>query len=263
MQETRLRYGSAPRRRALIVSLVQQTGFLSVPDLAEQLGVSQVTVRRDLTELSATGEIRVVHGGACIPHGIMRTSDYVSRAQRNAPAKKEIATAAAREIGSSDLIALDAGSTIYQLATLLPASFRGTVITNSLPIIELLSHREELGVISLGGRLAPRLQAFVSDLTADNAATFRPRSFFLSAHTVRPDGVYSNADIHPPMKTALTTCAQATFLLADHSKFTTSASVKVCALDQLTALYTDRQPPEPLHSALTEAGVRIVLCGGD
>src|SRR5690625_2573700 len=125
-----MRYEGAPARRQRILKTLSADGFLSVSDIAAELGVSDMTVRRDLKRLEAAGEARVVHGGASLPHGTLRTPDFVARAEHSAQAKQRLAAEAARWVNQGDTIAIDAGTTAYCLATALPGDKPECVVTH-------------------------------------------------------------------------------------------------------------------------------------
>ncbi len=113
MSDSTMRYDSAPARRRSILDALRVSGFVSVADLTRDLGVSDMTIRRDLRKLEQSGEVRVVRGGVSVPHGPLHAPAFVSRAGVAAEAKRRIAEAAVELIGPADTIAIDAGTTTY------------------------------------------------------------------------------------------------------------------------------------------------------
>nr|WP_246220629.1 DeoR/GlpR family DNA-binding transcription regulator [Phytoactinopolyspora mesophila] len=252
-----LRYDQAPDRRENILSRLRAAGFLSVSALAEDLGVSDMTIRRDLRRLASDGEVRIVHGGASLPHPTLRTSEFVSRARAHAEEKRMIAHRAVELIGPSDTIAIDAGTTTYDVVHELPDEFSGCVVSHSVPVLQALLARPEPRVVGLGGDLFRSSQAFVGPLTESAAAGLRVRVFFLGAAGVDEKGVYVEADIERPTKLALIEAADVVVLLADRSKFEHPATVRLCGLEQLDRVITDQEPPERIRQALATAGVDV------
>jgi DeoR family transcriptional regulator, fructose operon transcriptional repressor len=252
-----MRYHAASPRRDRILAVLQERGFASVADLAQDLGVSDMTVRRDLKQLEESTEVRVVHGGASLPHGTLR-STFAARGEENAVGKRQIAQHAAALIAERDSIAIDAGTTAYEVATSLPDNFAGLVVTNSVPVIQFLLGRPDIRVISLGGELLPTSHAFAGPMTIETAQSLRVRTFFLGAAAIDPRGVYVETDTERPTKLALANIAEQVILLADHTKFTNWAPVRLCPLTKINTLISDQQPPKTAAQALKNSDVRII-----
>jgi DeoR family transcriptional regulator, fructose operon transcriptional repressor len=174
-----LRYEGAQQRRERILGRVRSEGFLPVTVLAEALGVSEQTLRRDLRRLEEAGSLRVVYGGRArskAPRRRPRQPTSPSAPRRNADAKRRIAARAVRLVGDTDTIAVDSGTTPFALAEALPPTFTGTVITVSIPVIQLLLHRDDVHVIGLGGNAVSNREAFAGPMTLEAAARVRARS---------------------------------------------------------------------------------------
>jgi DeoR family fructose operon transcriptional repressor len=254
-----MRYDTAPGRRQLIMERLRETGFISVADLTHDLGVSDMTVRRDLRKLEQQGEVRVVHGGVSSLHGPMHTPAFVSRASMDASAKKAIANTARTLVGDTDTIAIDAGTTTYALAQVLPHSYEGTIVTHSVPVIQLLLNRGQGRVVGLGGELLHESQAFAGQMTVDAARGLRVTTLFLGAAAVDERGVYVATDNERPTKLALIDIADQVVLLADHTKFAASAPVLLCPHERITTLVTDTEPSRAAAEHLRTTGTRIIV----
>lgn len=258
---TGLRYDGAPERRDWILEALRSARFLSVSDMSRELGVSDMTVRRDLRKLEEVGEVRTVHGGASLPHGAPQASTFGARAALNADGKSRIAAVAGGLVGPADTVAVDAGTTAYELASTLPSTYSGCVITHSVPVIQLMLSRPGTRVVGLGGELYHDSQTFVGPMTVDAASGVRVRTFFLGAAALDERGVYVATDVERPTKQALMDIADEVVLLADSDKLATSAPVLLCPLDRLTALVTDREPPAPFVDRLRAGDVRLHVAG--
>ncbi len=254
-----LRYDKAHERREAILRRLRATGFVSVTDLADELAVSDMTIRRDLRRLSDDEAVRVVHGGVSLPHATLRTSEFVSRARARADAKRRIAEQAAELVLAHDVIAIDAGTTTYDIATRLPASFDGTVITHSVPVIQHVLGLPDARLLGLGGELYTPSQAFVGPTTAEQASRLRSRVFFLGAAAVGAAGVYVEADVELATKLALMDSTERVVLVVDAAKFSATAPVLLCGLDRLSTLVTDTLPPTPVRRQLRADAVEVVL----
>lgn len=256
---TSMRYEEAPARRRQILDTLSADGFLSVRDIAAELGVSDMTVRRDLRRLEVAGEVRVVHGGASLPHGTLRTPDFLARASQGSDAKRRIARAALRLVADGDAVAVDAGTTAYALAAALPERQAGCVITHSVPVVQLMLGRSPGRVVVLGGDLLASSQAMIGPMSVHAAQALRPRTFFLGVGAVDQWGAYVDTDLERPTKLALMSAADRVVLLADSHKFARSAPVRLCELDALHTLVTDTEPPGELAHRLEDAGVELII----
>jgi DeoR family fructose operon transcriptional repressor len=253
-----MRYDGAPTRRERILAVLLQRGFISVSELAGQLGVSGMTVRRDLRRLEHSGRVHVVHGGARLADGARRTT-FAGRLEANSEAKRRVAREAVRLVDDRATVALDAGTTTYEVAVALPKEFSGLVVTHSVPVIQLLLDMPRGSVIGLGGELLTASNAFIGQMTVDAAHQLRIGTFFLGAAAVDQRGAYVEADAERPTKLALMEVADRVVLLADHTKFTVSAPVLLCPLTRLHMLITDRPPPPVVAHSLERAGCRLTV----
>ncbi|OZM78147.1 DeoR family transcriptional regulator [Pseudonocardia sp. MH-G8] len=216
-----------------------------------------MTVRRDLKQLAEAGELRVVHGGASLPHGTLRTADFSSRAQHEREAKRRIARQATELVRPAATIAVDAGTTVFELVAALPDTFRGCVITHSVPVLQHMLHLPAARVIGLGGELLADSQALVGALTVQALTGLRAEVVFLGVAAVNERGLYVATDLERPTKLALMEAADRVVLLADHSKFSGSAPVRLAPLDAVDVLVTDAVLPAPAAEAAERAGVAV------
>ncbi|HVX47186.1 MAG TPA: DeoR/GlpR family DNA-binding transcription regulator, partial [Mycobacteriales bacterium] len=223
-----LRYGGARARADRLLAQVREQGFCTIAELARQLGVSEMTVRRDVARLAAAGELRAVHGGVSTMAGrvLAEGTDYRERAGSMAAAKRAIAAAAVRLVTDGSTIAIDTGTTALELARLLPEELAVSVVTPSLPVmVELLSH-PGVQVHGLGGDLHPVTQSFAGPATVAAIGELRVERLFLAANGIRGTGVYCGNGFDAVVKRALIDIADEVVLLADSSKFQTTAMVR-------------------------------------
>lgn len=237
---------------------LQEAGFLSVTALTQLLGVSDMTVRRDLKRLAESGEVRVVHGGASLPHGTLRTADFSSRGSRKLEAKRRIARLAVELIDPGATVAIDAGTTPFEVAVALPDDFHGTVITHSVPVLQHMLHRSSTRVIGLGGELLADSQALIGALTMEALGRLHAQIVFLGAAAVNPRGIFIAADLERHTKQMLMSIGDRVVLVADQSKFTASAAVRLASLDQIDVLVTDEAPTAAIARAFKQAGVTVI-----
>ncbi len=252
-----MKYRDAAARLDAILDRVTGHGFLTVGELTQAIGVSNMTIRRDLARLEASGKVRLVHGG--VSAAASGENSFLHRRRLNWDAKTAIAQAAAGLIGPEETIAIDAGSTAQRLLESLGAGFTGTIVTHSVPVITGALAAGRFRVIALGGDLLPDSAAFAGPLSVEAASRLRVRSFFLGAAAIDERGVYVAADAERPTKLALMAIADRTILLADHSKFDISAPVLLCDLRAIDSLVTEAPAPRRVAKSLEANGVRVVL----
>jgi DeoR family transcriptional regulator, fructose operon transcriptional repressor len=255
-----MRYDTAPDRRQAILDTVEGAGFVSVTELTRRLGVSDMTVRRDLRKLARDGRVRIVHGGVSALRPALHSPEFSGRAEEHAEGKQAIGEAAARALDSRATVAIDAGTTTYAAMRALPPDFVGTVVTHSVPVMQLALTRGLARVVGLGGELLPSSQAFVGPRTVEATNGLRVNTLLLGAAAVDKHGIYVSTDNERPTKLALMGIAERIVLLVDASKFTTSAAVLLCGWDAITGVVTDAGPPPGMARRLAELpeGVQVV-----
>lgn len=251
-----MKYADANGRRRIILDRLRASGFLSIAEFARDLAISEMTVRRDLRLLRDEAPITLVHGGASMAPAAAGL-DYVARTTVAVQAKTRIAREAIGFIGETDTLALDAGTTMLELARHLPQAFRGCVVTPSLPVLDLLAGRAETRVIALAGELHRPSLAFAGSLTVAAVRELRLSTFFLGAAAVDARGVYVAADIERASKLALMDAADRVVLVADRTKFEASAPVRLCDFDGIDALVTDRSPPTVIAEQFVKRSVHV------
>jgi DeoR/GlpR family transcriptional regulator of sugar metabolism len=239
---------------------VEEAGFVSVTELTRRLGVSDMTVRRDLRKLARDTKVRIVHGGVSAMRPALHSPEFTGRAGEHSEAKRAIGEAAARALPDRSTVAIDAGTTTYAAMQALPQDFLGTVVTHSVPVMQLALTRGLSRVVGLGGELLPSSQAFVGPRTIEATSGLRVDTLLLGAAAVDKHGIYVSTDNERPTKLALMGIAKKVVLLVDASKFRTSAPVLLCGWDAITGVVSDAAPPPDLAvrlEALPE-GVRVV-----
>jgi DeoR/GlpR family transcriptional regulator of sugar metabolism len=250
---------AGPQRRARVVARLREVGVLSVTDLARELGVSPMTVRRDLHRLETTGQVRTVHGGV----GLAGHEPPLSGPDRDRAALRRVARRAAALVAPDDTVALDAGPVAHELARALPGGFAGSVITHSMPVMQLLAERvagpARPRLVALGGELTATRQALVGPATVAAIAGLRARTFFLDAAAVDVRGTYACSTAEAQVARALADIADEVVLLATGAAFTGSAPALVAGLDRLTVVVTDAPPPIALARALDRAAVALYV----
>ena len=154
-------------------------------ELADRLGVSVDTVRRDLLELETAGQLRRVHGGAVRPAPGKRR--FVDRAKEDTGGKAVVGALGARAVQSGQVVAIGGGTTALELAHWLAPDLSATVVTTSPDVALALRDLPEVDVIVLGGRLDRTSQTLVGAETVAQIQTLRPDVLVVGACSIHPE----------------------------------------------------------------------------
>jgi DeoR/GlpR family transcriptional regulator of sugar metabolism len=245
---------SAVERQRLIMRTVRSGEAVQVSDLARRLGVSQMSVRRDLAQLARAGHLTRVHGGAVLaedepPFGVIEVE--------RAAAKDRIGHAAAALVQDEQTIMIDIGTTTLAFARHLHGRPL-TVITSSLAIVQELLPDPEIELVVLGGIVRRNYRSMVGMLAEDALRQVNADIAFLGTSGIRRRdlAVMDTTMAETPIKRGMITAAQRTVLLADAAKFSMSGTVRVCDVNDLDAIVTDASEDEPAMAALTVEVVR-------
>lgn len=261
MTDPEVRNEGASERRTWITSTLRSAGFLAITDIARELEVSTMTVRRDLHLLEATGGVRLVHGGATLGPAELHRGAFPDDGK--CVARERIASRGMAMVGPSDTIVVDAGPTPYALAMELSESFRGSVITHSVPVLHLLDERlTAVRTVALGGELLADRHAFVGPTTEAAVGELRARTFFFSPAAVDARGTYARSPAEASVQRRLIDIADEVVLVATHEAFTDSAPACIAGWERVSAVITDQPVPRAVAAALHRADVAAHIVRG-
>lgn len=249
----------AAQRQAEILRLLSEAETLGITDLAERLGVSLETVRRDVKPLVAQGSVLRRHGAIMLP-SVVGEAPFDRRMRENASAKQAIARALAATIRDGESVMLDTGTTTSFLARELLQHRRLTVVTNSSDIARLLATVNGNKVHMAGGALCSDSGAALGLSAIEFISRFWVDHAVISAGAMHPDrGIMDFRLEEAEFARAMLARAQRRVLVCDISKFDRAGLVQVCGWDGIDELVLDRPPPAAACAALEGAGVRVVV----
>lgn len=228
----------AETRRRLLLDLIAKRGFASLPELVESLGVSESTVRRDLESLDQAGAIKRTHGGAVCSDDGRTLPAFDERTTTAMAEKRAIGRTAAQLIDDGDTVLLDGGTTTYEVARALVGR-PVQVVTNSLPIAQLLASNKEADLILIGGYVYPRTGVALGPLAIAMMQGLKVRKAILGAGGIMPEGVYNSNMLLVETERQMMECGQEVIIVADHTKLGRQALSWLCDLDAIHALVTD------------------------
>lgn len=265
MSNESYRYTSAPERRERLLQHIGDEGYCTIAELSAFLGVSEMTIRRDVLKLAEQGQVRAFRGGVGALGGReLPGSDYRFREVSMATQKQAIAHMAARLIDDGSVIAIDAGTTVNQLAPLVPAGKGVKVVTHSFPVIASLAGNPGVEVIALGGTLHPVSLSFDGPSTLAAISNLQVQTFFLGASGITERGAFCGNDFDAITKRAIIDVSERVVLLADSSKFgAPSMHMKICGWDPIDELVTDAGITAEQRRMLEDHGVEVTVVTPD
>jgi DeoR family transcriptional regulator, aga operon transcriptional repressor len=249
--------GSAERdRHHEVIRLLEATGRVTVPDLAERFGVSKVTVRKDLETLERRHLLRRVRGGA-VSAPSPDEGSFEIRLQLQVPEKLAIAREAARLVRDGDAIAIDGSSTCYYVVKELLARRGLVVVTNGLPAAEALVESDAT-VVMPGGTLRRSSWALVGDMGATLAGRGRLAYGFFGLRGLSPDlGLLELSPDETAAKRRLLALCTEVYGLFDSSKVGRFALHPFAETSAVTGLITDAGTPDEEVMAWKAVGVPV------
>lgn len=253
----------AALRHARIMSSFERDGFVSITSLADELGVSGMTVRRDLDLLGKRGLLERTHGGAVAAGQMVFDEDepaFEQRMRRNAEEKLSIAQAAAKLVAPGESVGLDVGTSILALASELAPRRDLRVFTNNLRVGMQMAEGNS-SVYILGGQVRVPEFSVIGPQAIEGLKSHFLDRVFIGVSGIDANGLYDYSPEDTEVKRAFVESGDCVIVLCDSSKFGRRALSRVVPLDKVTILITDAEPPAELAQALAEANVQIIIAG--
>jgi DeoR/GlpR family transcriptional regulator of sugar metabolism len=232
----------ARQRQTLILARVREDGGVRVADLARELGVSDMTVRRDLEILDNRGLIEKVHGGAtALPGSALFEPGFAAKSSLQETEKEAIADAAFGLVVPGTAIGISAGTTTYALAQRLVDVAGLTVVTNSVPVADVLHRagRADQTIILTGGVRTPS-DALVGPFAVAALRTIHLDQVFLGVHGMDPRSGFTTPNVlEADTDRALAAAGRRLVVVADSSKWGVIGISTIARLDEADTLVTD------------------------
>lgn len=250
----------AAERHREILGAVRDQDRVSVQTLAETLGVTPETVRRDLTELEHRGLLRRTHGGAVRVERMSYSTPVTDRKGQYDDEKAAIAAAALAEIVDDSTIGIDAGTSTIKLSELIPPTRRLTVVTYSLIVAANLAAHPHVKVHFLGGQIQENSRAAVGGWTLDLVSRVTLDQVFLSVDGInRRHGLTTHNLDEAAVKSALMAASRRTIVLADNSKLKREEFGRIAPLERVDQIITDAGVEPSYVRDLEESGPQVTV----
>ena len=230
----------AEERRQLIVEFINTHQRTTVPQLCEQFSVSPATIRNDLRELEGSALIKRTHGGALSNSKTNYEPDSYQKEVEHIEEKRKIARAAVKKIRENDSIALDTGTTTFEMAKLLVSFKNLTIVTNDLQIASFLERNTNTNIIFAGGSVRRNFHCTTGQKAVEAISELNVDKCFIAANAI--DLVKGLSTPNPDIahfKRKLLEIASQVIVMADSSKFGMVSFVQFAKWDKIDFMITD------------------------
>jgi DeoR/GlpR family transcriptional regulator of sugar metabolism len=254
----------AEQRRSQIISELNRSQRLKVSDLSDHLGVSEVSIRRDLQILEDSGLLKREHGGAVAIQDQTGGEGLATRWYQNLDKKERIGRAAAQLVQRGDNLIVDSGTTPLQvvrhLSQELLASGNLTIITASLPIAHEVGSHPGVHLILLGGVYLPNYDLVVGPQTIDNLKNLHADKLFLGTDGLTfTQGITTANVLEAEVDRAMVTASSAVIVVSDSSKIGLIGLATIMSLTRINTLVTDSDAPPDFVDTLRQQRVEVIL----
>lgn len=244
-------------RKTLIQNVLRRDGRIVAKSFAEELGVSEDTIRRDLRELAKDGVLQRVHGGA-LPSS-PAIADYHAREQMASSAKEKLGRAAAKLMKQGQIAFLDGGTTNLHIARNLPPNLEATIITHSPSIAVELAQHPSVEVELIGGRLFKHSIVSMGAASAEAISGIRADLFFLGATGVHPEtGATTGNREEAAIKRLIARQSAETILVATQDKIGAASPYLILSLEEIATIVVDADVPDKLLEQYSATGPAIL-----
>jgi DeoR/GlpR family transcriptional regulator of sugar metabolism len=248
----------AEERQKRIEEHLVRMEFASLEELSELVDASVATVRRDLGVLEGRGTVRRTHGGAKLLNPRSDEFAFHARDTHQLAEKEAIGRACAELVPPNQTVIIDAGTTCYHAARHLEAK-TPQIFTNSLPVTNLFAAASRLEVVVSGGVIYPRLGVLVGPLAVEAFSKIRADVAVMSCGGVTLEGITNSHGLLIDIQKAMIEAARRVIFCIDSSKFGRQSISKLCDLEVIDTVVTDKGAPADLVKAMRKRGVDVVL----
>jgi len=250
-------------RLNLELELIEKSHFLSIKQLAEELGVSQMTIRRDLSKLEKMDSVKIVYGGVT-PANTSPIDDLnyslESEQNKNIELKRAITQRAIQFLEPNDVIFLDSGTTVQMMAEQIPASIPYTIITPSFNTLEIITKLPECTVISTGGIYSKKSRVFYDLESINSIKKYRANKAFIGATGYELELGLTCAYLEDaPIKQEMIKSSKFRILLIDSTKFGKVSTCMFTKINDFSVVITDKGIADEYAAHIRERGVDLII----
>ncbi len=244
-------------RRALIMARLRRDGRLVAKSIAEELDLSEDTIRRDLREMASEGLLARVHGGALPLEPAL--PNFATRKSVASDEKRRLGTLGATLVRAGEIVFLDGGTTNAELARALPRDFAFTVVTHSPTIAAELEHHPTAEIILIGGRIYKHSMVAVGAVASAAIAMIRPDIFFLGATAAHSRHGLSTGDYEEAaIKRQIAAQSARTYVALTADKLDRASPVTIMPLEAATGVLVTGAVVGDHLEMLGAAGIEVL-----
>lgn len=248
------------KRRKEILNELEREGRVNTTALSEALGVSSMTIRRDLNYLADEGIVTLTHGGAILNSGSLMEQGMFYKEDRLVDEKRRIGEFCFNFVNEGEAIFIDTGTTTKAIAETIVNRKNIVVVTHSLPVQQILSHSPGIKLIAAPGVFREKTMGFLGKMTCDFVAGLKYDTLFLGIEGIDVEHGVSVPDIlDAETKRALVRQAKKVIAVADHTKVGISYFMRIVPLNDIDILVTNREADEKVIESIREQGVEVFL----
>jgi DeoR family transcriptional regulator, fructose operon transcriptional repressor len=244
------------QRRQQILEITEKSGFVALSELIERMGASESTLRRDLDYLDGIGQIRRTRGGAAYVDDSI--TSFEVRRTRAKEQKEHVAAAAAALVEPGETVLLDGGTTTLEVAKQLVGKPL-QVVTNSLPIINVLVNSPQTELIVIGGFLYPKTGVNLGSIAVAALKSIHARRLFVSVGGITAAGLFNSNALLVETERQMIESAEELIVVSDSSKLGHSALAHLCSLDVVDRLVVDEGITEEWKQIVHRAGIELIV----
>jgi DeoR/GlpR family transcriptional regulator of sugar metabolism len=249
-----------PERQKQILSMLTRQGRLSVAEIVRRFSISEATARRDLGSLASQGKAQRVHGGVIAIEQAPPELPILERSYEEADEKARIGRAAAERVGDNETVFIGSGTTALEAARSLRGRNGLTVITNSLPVLNMLAGGKGVTAISLGGMLRDSELSFIGHITEQALAEVRADKVIMGTRGLSLEHGLTNDYLQETLTDrAILKTGREVIIVADHTKINRVATALLAPIQSVHTLITDSQADKRFIVAVKRLGIRVIV----
>ena len=239
-----------------ILNIIETDNFANVKDIAKELSISEMTVRRHLNKLSDENKLNRIHGGA-FKVDLKDEKTYGTRVYHNIENKKLIAKKAEEGIQDNQIIFIDSGTTCYEVAKLIINKKNIQIITNDIIIASFLFKHHK--VYMLGGEICQHYNSSKVNINDKFLNSLNIDLLIMSVSSISKEGMLScSLPERSDFKKLILSKASNKTLVVDSSKFLLNSFINICSIENFDKVYTDSSIDTDLYNSFIEKGINII-----
>jgi DeoR family transcriptional regulator, aga operon transcriptional repressor len=251
---------SSIERQEIIFRTIKEQKRIRLEDISKSFGISTATARRDLDVLAEQGKVQRVHGGAIISRKAPPEMAVTLRQVEQADEKQRIGLAAAQMIADGETVFISSGTTALEVAKHLVDRSSLTIITNSLPVLNLFNSNRNIYVICLGGNFRHSEASYIGHLTEKNLEEVRADKVIFGIRALSlEEGLTNDYMNETTTDRMILKVGREVIIVADHTKFDRISTSYVAPLSAIHTVVTDNQTPPEFLEGLQAKGIRVVV----